>query len=126
MILSKVIEQVRALKSGYEVSEEQLRRMINAAEMMILTNIVRDREGDAAVLEEYTGVDMDSEDGAELFAPAPYEDIYAQYCAAQIDLLYEDGERYLNDAAVFHDTYNALMRFWWQTHRQIKRHAYFK
>ena len=114
MILSKVIEQVRALKSGYEVSEEQLRRMINVAEMMILTNIVRDREGAADVLEEYTGVDMDS------------EDIYAQYCAAQIDLLYEDGERYLNDAAVFHDTYNALMRFWWQTHRQTKRHAYFK
>lgn len=127
MILSKVIEQVRELKNGSEVSDERLRQMINTVEHMILTDIVSGREGDTELLEQYGGViDMESDGDTELFAPAPYEEIYAQYCAAQIDLLFEESERYMNDAIVYNNTYNSLKRYWWQGHRQNKRYAYFR
>lgn len=122
--LSKAMEEARALKLGYEVSDEMLRSHINDCEMMILNSVVSGREGDAAVLEIYKGVDNESAPETELFAPAPFERIYAQYCAAQIDLMYEDGGRYINDAVVFRDTFAALKRHWWKNHRQIHDYYY--
>ena len=124
MNLTKAIEQVRALKNGYNVSDEQIRDYINTAEMQILTEIVSGREGDTELLNTYTGVNSGSDADAELFAPPPYDGIYAQFCAAQIDLLAEDGERYINDSIVFRDSFQGLKRYWWKTHRQKKDFQY--
>lgn len=124
MNLSKALEQVKALKSGYDMSEEMMISYINTVEHMVLNEIVRGREGDDEIFNNYFGVDKDSEGGTLLFVPAPYDGIYAQYCAAQIDLLDEDGDRYLNDSIVFKDTYQSFKRYWWQTHRQKPDYRY--
>lgn len=124
MTIGKTLETVRALKDGYDVDDETLLSYINAVEHMILNDIVRGREGDETVLERYSGCDLQTDRNTELFAPPPYDDIYARYCAAQVDLLAEDGERYLNDAAVFRDMFLELKKHWWRTHRQVRRFSY--
>ena len=121
MKISKAIEQVRALKSGYVLSDEQLRRYIDTAETLILSEIVNGREGDEEILSTY---DPDGSGDRELFAPKPYEDIYAQSCAIQIDLRGEEGDRYINDSIVFKDSFQGLKRYWWKTHRQKKSFQY--
>jgi hypothetical protein len=125
MNVGKALEQIKALKHGYDVDDETLISYIDTAEHMILTDIVCGREGDDEVTEQYHGCDLDDGRDTELFAPKPFEQIYAQYAATQIDMIAEDGERYLNDLAVFRDTYLELKRYWWRTHRQKNNYRYF-
>lgn len=126
MTIDKVLDKVRRNKGGYDVDEETLLSYISTVESMILTEIVCGREGDSAFIEEHgDGLDQETDRSRALFAPAPYDNIYAQYCATQIDLLSEDGDRYINDVAVFRDTFLDLKRFWWRGHRQKNRHRFF-
>lgn len=124
MNIAKVMERVRALKSGYDVSDEMIISYIDAAEQMILTDIVRGREGDQSVFDEYGGYDVNTDREKELFAGAPFDVVYEQFAATKIDLLSEESERYMNDMAAFRDTFLDLKRYWWQTHRQIKNYRY--
>ena len=124
MNIAGVIEEVKALKTGYDLTDEQIIRFINLCEGLIMHGIVSGREGDADILLRCNGYNLDSDRETELFAPAPYDGIYAQYCAAQIDLLYEDGERYINDGAVFKNTFSDLRRWWRQGHRQKRNYGF--
>lgn len=124
MNIAKVMERVRALKSGYDVSDEMIISYIDAAEQMILTDIVRGREGDQSVFDEYGGYDVNTDREKELFAGAPFDVVYEQYATTKIDLLSEESERYMNDMAAFRDTFLDLKRFWWQTHRQVRNYRY--
>lgn len=124
MNIAKVMERVRALKSGYDVSDEMIISYIDAAEQMILTDIVRGREGDQSVFDEYGGYDVNTDREKELFAGAPFDVVYEQFAATKIDLLSEESERYMNDMAAFRDTFLDLKRFWWQTHRQVRNYRY--
>lgn len=124
MNIAKVMERVRAIKSGYDVSDEMIISYIDAAEQMILTDIVRGREGDQSVFDEYGGYDVNTDREKELFAGAPFDVVYEQFAATKIDLLSEESERYMNDMAAFRDTFLDLKRYWWQTHRQIKNYRY--
>ena len=125
MTVDKVIETIKAVKCGYDAGDEQLVHYIETAENMILSDIVSGREGDAEMMEQYGGaIDLDNYRERELCAPKPFEDIYVQYAVSQLDLLAEEGERYLNDMAVFRDTFTDLKRWWWQTHRQKSNYNY--
>lgn len=125
MNIAKVKEHVRALKNGYEIKDEELISYINAVEQTILTTIVRGREGEEAELENFGGYDMETAQDKELLAPDPYDVIYEQYAAAAIDMMFEDGERYMNDMAVYHNTYKELKQYWWRTHRQKRNYPYY-
>lgn len=125
MTVDKVIEEIRAVKNGYEASDEQLLRYIETAENMILQDIIRGREGDTEIRTAYGGaIDLENYHGRELCAPKPFEDIYMQYAVCQLDLLAEEGERYLNDMAVFRDTFTDFKRTWWQVRRQKNNYNY--
>jgi hypothetical protein len=124
MNVSKVLEQVQALKNGYDVSDETITVHMQTLENRILDEIVRGREGERIIREMYGNIDLISNPEHMLFAPPGFEDIYALYCCAQIDLMFEDTERYINDSAVFKDTYNELKKYWWQTHRQAADYKY--
>ncbi len=123
MTLGKVMERVKALKLGYEIDDEALISYIDAAESMIMQDIVRGREGEEAA-DGFNGYDMNTGRETALFAPSPYDRLYEQYAATQIDLREEESERYINDMAAFRDTYLELKRYWWQTHRQKKNYQY--
>ena len=107
MTISEVIENVRQLKNGYDVTDEQIIADINRVEMNIIYNIISGRQGDR-----------------ELLAPAPYDNIYQQYCISQIDMQYEDSERYENSSAMYNNTFMELRAFWYRTHPQKKRYNF--
>lgn len=124
MNIAKVIERVRALKAGYDVSDEMIISYIDAAEQLILTDIVRGREGEQEIFANYGNYDVNSDREKKLFARAPFDVVYEQYAATKIDLLSEESERYLNDMAAFRDTFLDLKRYWWQTHRQVRNYRF--
>lgn len=124
MNVAKVLENVRERKSGCDVSDERVITYIEAAEQLVMREIVRGRERETEVTAAYGGNDllgdMMSDREHTLFAPSPFCGIYELYASAQIDLLCEDTERYLNDMAAFRDLFTDFKRWYWKMNRQKK------
>lgn len=124
MTLGKVIERVRNLKSGYDVSDEDIISYINEAEMEIISNVISNREGDNEIVGTYGNYQLDTDRGFELLVPAPYGRIYEAYCAAQIDRDYEEAERYSVDMSVYNQLRQDFGVWWFKTHPQKKRYNF--
>lgn len=124
MTLDKVIERVRNLKSGYDVSDEDIIRYINEVEMEIISNVISNREGDNEIVGTYGNYQLDTDRGFELLVPAPYDRIYEAYCAAQIDRNYEEAERYSVDMSVYNQLRQDFGAWWFRTHAQKKRYNF--
>lgn len=124
MTLEKVIGRVRSLKSGYDVSDEDIIRYINEAEMEIISNVISNREGDNEIVGTYGNYQLDTDRGFELLVPAPYDRIYEAYCAAQIDRDYEEAERYPVDMSVYNQLRQDFGVWWFRTHPQKKRYNF--
>lgn len=124
MTLEKVIGRVRNLKSGYDVSDEDIIRYINEAEMEIISNVISNREGDNEIVGTYGNYQLDTDRGFELLVPAPYDRIYEAYCAAQIDRDYEEAERYPVDMSVYNQLRQDFGAWWFRTHPQKKRYNF--
>ncbi len=124
MTLEKVIVRVRNLKSGYDVSDEDIIRYINEAEMEIISNVISNREGDNEIVGTYGNYQLDTDRGFELLVPAPYDRIYEAYCAAQIDRDYEEAERYSVDMSVYNQLRQDFGAWWFRTHPQKKRYNF--
>ncbi len=125
MNISKVIENVRNIKTGYEVSDEQIISAINDVEMNIILNITNGRKDDKTISDEYGNYDINTDRSKELLAPAPYDNIYQYYVCSQIDLVYEDSERYAIDSVLYNNTFLELRAFWIKNHRQNKKYKYY-
>lgn len=124
MTVEKVMERIKQNKSGYRCSDEQICDYITTLEHMLLTDVIRGRVGDAAAFARMDGVDFYTNRNFVLLAAPPYDVIYEQYAATQLDLLAEDGDRYMNDMLVFKSTYTDFKRDWWATHRQKHQYRY--
>ena len=124
MTLEKVIGRVRSLKSGYDVSDEDIIRYINEVEMEIIGNVISNREGDNEIVGTYGNYQLDTDRGFELLVPAPYDRIYEAYCAAQIDRDYEEAERYPVDMSVYNQLRQDFGAWWFRTHSQKKRYNF--
>lgn len=124
MTLEKVIGRVRNLKSGYDVSDEDIIRYINEVEMEIIGNVISNREGDNEIVGTYGNYQLDTDRGFELLVPAPYDRIYEAYCAAQIDRDYEEAERYPVDMSVYNQLRQDFGAWWFRTHPQKKRYNF--
>lgn len=124
MTISEVIENVRQLKNGYDVTDEQIIADINRVEMNIIYNIINGRQGDNELATTYGNYNLETDRDRELLAPAPYDNIYQQYCISQIDMQYEDSERYENSSAMYNNTFMELRAFWYRTHPQKKRYNF--
>lgn len=124
MTVEKVIERIQQNKGGVDVTREQLIEYIRTCEYILLQDVISGREGGDDIIDAVNSTDFYSGQNIELTAQAPFDIIYEQYAAAQIDLLTEDGDRYMNDLAVFRDTYLDFKRHWWRTHRQTESYRY--
>lgn len=124
MTLGKAIERVRNIKNGYDVSDEDIIRYINEAEMEIIGNVISNREGDNEIVGTYGNYQLDTDRGFELLVPAPYDRIYEAYCAAQIDRDYEEAERYPVDMSVYNQLRQDFGVWWYKTHPQKKRYNF--
>lgn len=124
MTISEVIENVRQLKNGYDVTDEQIISDINRVEMNIIYNIISGRQGDNELATTYGNYNLETDRDRELLAPAPYDNIYQQYCISQIDMQYEDSERYENSSALYNNTFMELRAYWYRMHPQKKRYNF--
>ena len=124
MNISKVIDNVKQIKSGYDISEEQIIADINRVEMNIILNIVSGRAGDTEIMNSYGNYDIATDRSKELLVSAPYDTIYQEFCCSQIDLQYEDSERYQNDSIVYNNTLAQFRNYWYRTHCQNKRYKF--
>ena len=124
MTVEKVIERIQSQKGGVDVTREQLIEYIRTCEYILLQDVICGREGDGEITEAVNSTDFFNTRDIELTAQAPFDIIYEQYAAAQLDMLTEDGDRYINDLAVFRDTYLDFKRYWWRTHRQTESYRY--
>ena len=124
MTISEVIENIRQAKNGYDVTDEQIIADINRVEMNIIYNIINGRQGDNEIATTYGNYNLETDRDRELLAPAPYDNIYQQYCISQIDMQYEDSERYENSSAMYNNTFMELRAFWYRMHPQKKRYNF--
>lgn len=124
MKIFEVIDNVKRLKKGCEITDEQIIADINKVEATIILNICKGREEGDYIESAYGNYDISTSRDEELLAPAPYDTIYQEYCCSQIDLQYEDSERWQNDSIIFNNTYKELRSYWFRTHRQTSRHEY--
>ena len=125
MIIAKVIENVKRKKEGYDISDAQIIESISRIEGEIVEDVMKGREGEEAA-DGFAGYDADTDRNTELIAPAPYDRIYEEFAAAQIDMLYEDAQRYEMSAGAFNETLRELRRTWWRDHRQKRNYNYYK
>ena len=124
MNISKVIDNVKQIKSGYDISDEQIIADINRVEMNIILNIVSGRAGDTEIISNYGNYDITTDRSKELLVQVPYDTIYQEFCCSQIDLQYEDSERYQNDSIVYNNTLAQFRNYWYRTHSQNKRYRF--
>lgn len=125
MTIEQVIDNVKRLKRDYAVDEEQVIADINKVEMYLILNVAVNREGGNEIAKAYGNYDLQTERSKELLVPSPYDGIYEAFCCCQIDLQYEDSERYVNDSIVYKDLLSDFTAFWYRTHRQSRNNRYY-
>jgi hypothetical protein len=64
-------------------------------------------------------VSADDPGDTPLLAPFPYDDLYVKFLAAETDRLQGDVNRYLNSAAVFNESYDALALYLLRTRKRV-------
>ena len=124
MTIEQVIDNVKRLKQDYQISEEQIIADINKVEMYLLLNVVVNREGGNELAKVYGNYSLETDRSKELLVKSPYDNIYEAFCCSQIDLQYEDSERYINDSIVYKDLLQDFTKYWYRTHRQVNRYKY--
>lgn len=124
MTIEQVIDNVKSLKQDYQISEEQIISDINKVEMYLLLNVVVNREGGNEIARAYGNYNLETDRSKELLVKPPYDSIYETFCCSQIDLQYEDSERYVNDSIVYKDLLQDFTKYWYRTHRQVNRYKY--
>lgn len=122
--IQRVIDSVRNKKIGYDISDEKIIEYINNVEMNLIIGVIGGREGDLKLSEEFGGYDINTDRDKKLLAQTPYDAIYETYCCTQIDLVYEEGERYQNDMIIFNQLLAEFSLYWAKTHRQKRKYNY--
>lgn len=125
MTIEQVIDNVKRLKQDYAVSDEQIISDINKVEMYIILNVAANRDGGNEIAKAFGNYNLQTDRETKLLVPAPYDGIYEAFCASQIDLQYEDSERYVNDSIVYKDLLSDFTAYWYRTHRQSRNNKFY-
>lgn len=121
MKIYSVIDEVKRLKKGYEIDEAAVIKSINDVEMMVLSEIVKGRQGEERY-KDFSGYSSDTDRNTELKIPAPYANMYVYYALANIDLEFDEIERYENDIIRFNQSYKDYSLVYVREHRQLKKY----
>lgn len=124
MTIDKVIENVRRKKAGYNIDDEFIIDNINRVEMELIIRFVDGREGDTDTKAEFGNYDVHTDRDKVLFVDAPFDLLYETFVCAQIDLEYEDSERYQNNLIQYNKLLEDFGVYWCGTHRQKSHYTY--
>ena len=67
----------------------------------------------------FTGYNEETDQGQELLAPFPYDEIYTFWLLSKIDLNNMEYDRYSNDRILFNNAYDTLSDYWTREHMPI-------
>lgn len=124
MTIDKVIDNVRRKKAGYNIDDEFIIDNVNRVEMELITRFVEGREGDTDIKKQFGNYNVHTERDKKLLADAPFDLLYETFVCAQIDLEYEDSERYQNNLIQYNKILEDFGVYWCGTHRQKRRYTY--
>lgn len=62
----------------------------------------------------------DTSEQTELLIPAPYDEVYIHYLAAQIDRINQEMEKYNNDITLFNSTYLEFAAYYNRNHMHLQ------
>lgn len=124
MTIIEVIDRIRKIKNGYEISDEDIIRYINEVEMELINNVISNRERDNEIVAKFGNYKIDTDRTFELLVSAPYDRIYESYVEAQIDIDYEEPERYAVDMSVYNQLRQEFSAWWRKTHCQKKKYNF--
>lgn len=124
MTIDKVIENVRRKKVGYSIDEEFIIDNINRVEMELIFRFVEGREGDLEIKTEFGNYNVHTDREKTVLADAPFDLLYETFVCAQLDLEYEESERYQNDLIQYNKLLEDFGIYWCNTHRQKRHYTY--
>lgn len=124
MTIDKVIENVRRKKAGYNIDDEFIIENINRVEMDLIIRFAEGREGESEVKADFGNYDVHTDRNRKLLAGAPFDLLYETYVCAQVDLEYEDSERYENDLIQYNNLLEEFGIYFCRTHRQKRHYTY--
>lgn len=124
MTIDKAIENVRRKKAGYNIDDEFIIDNINRVEMDLIIRFVQGREEENEVKADFGNYDVHTDRSRILLACAPFDLMYETYVCSQIDLEYEDSERYQNDLIQYNNLLEEFGIYWCGTHRQKRHYTY--
>lgn len=116
MTIGEAISQLDALKPN-AVERSVKVRWLEEVDWAVFRELVQTHEGGEALV--FEGYDPEAESGADtktLLAVKPYDRMYVQYMASQIDLQNQEYDLYANDAALYNQTYSDYSKYY---NRQI-------
>lgn len=116
MTIGEAIRQLDAIKPN-AVDRAAKVRWLAEVDWAVYRELVRTHEGGEDLV--FEGYDPDGDSGADdklLLAVPPYDRMYVQYLACQIDLQNQEYDLYQNDAALYNQSYDDYAKYY---NRQI-------
>lgn len=116
MTIIEAINRIDILKPNAYSQQEKV-KWLSTLDGVIKKEIIDTHEGgEEVVFEGYTET---TNVATELLVPAPYDDIYLRWLAAQIDYMNGEYARYNNGVQTYNDAYSAFERYYNRTHMPL-------
>ena len=113
MTIMEALHRADSLKPNNYSNPEKI-KWLSILDGIIKTEIIDTHEGGEDVV--FNGYEEDVTLTTELLVPAPYDDIYIQWLAMQIDLTNGEYAKYNNSASVYNNTYHSYATYYNRTH----------
>ena len=113
MTITQAINNVDALK-GNTCSQDQKVQWLSRVDSMVKCLIIDCHEGADQV--NFKPYNETTDTGTELLVPEPFDEMYARYLEAQIDLVNGEMERYNNSIDLFNTLFRQYNAYYTRTH----------
>ena len=117
MTISKALERADQL-SPNTIKRKMKIDWLSELDGLILKEIILKHEH-APEDEIFQGYNEETDQGQELLAPFPYDEIYTFWMLSKIDMTNKEYDKYNNDRVMFNNAYDTLSDYWTREHMPI-------
>ena len=116
MKIQQVIEKVNSLKSNRFDDKDKI-GWLSTLDATVKTQIIDTHEGGEKLL--FTGYDEKTDTQTELLVPAPYDEMYLHYLAAQMEYYDAQEDRYNNAMDLFNSVWDRFRKHYHRNHMPL-------
>lgn len=113
MTIEQAIKRIDVIKPNSYSDSEKI-AWLSRLDANIKKEIVDTHKGSELV--SFKGYDSGTDKSTELIAPAPHDEMYLNYLAAQIDFANAEYGHYNNSISLFNAAYSAFVKYYNRTH----------